>query len=417
MSTYIDVYIDDHFMCGIRNPIDLSFIQAFRLDELRVVRRTDHERRHLHDESEAEVPELATRVGVLRDRLATMGFGGRAPVAVAKEHVEERLSWMAERATGDGQHQELVELFAAERQELLTFDSARWCRELEVAVQRCLSGETLDDAQKGVDALLDFSEFADPRFVLRALVDCVEDGEIALDLYEFLWEFDQDDLYSAAQRLFEDFGEPDPPVLLTEGRTDMCAISKAIEVLAPHLDGYIRFFDYEARPEGGASALTRFVRAFAAAGIKNRVVAIFDNDTAGAEQLELLKSSALPANIRAHRLPYLPNAEEYPTRGPTGLEIMDVNESAASIELYLGTDVLQDDTGNLRPVQWAGYNSKMDRYQGEVIGKKQVLAAFEAKAERASGSAEVRSTQDWAGMSLVLDSILEWLADIPPYWP
>ena len=33
----------------------------------------------------------------------------------------------------------------------------------------------------------------------------------------------------------------------------------------------------------------------------------------------------------------------------------------------------------------------------------------------AMGSPEERSKQDWAGMSLVLDAILSWLADLPPY--
>jgi hypothetical protein len=417
MSTYVDVYVDDHFVCGIRNPFDLTFIQAFRPSELRVTTRASHERRHLHlyGETEAEVPELTTGVRVLRDRLATMGFGGEATNAAVKAHVEERLSWVAEWIGREGQSPEALDRYETERQELLAFDSAEWRLALAQAVQRCVSGDLRGDEQDGVDHLLPFSEFADVRLTLRALVDCIEDGEIALDLYELLAEIGDDEPHRAAHPLLLEVGDPDPPVLLTEGSTDALVISTALKVLAPHLDGYVRFFDYEARPEGGAAALSRFVRAFAAAGIKNRVVAIFDNDTAGIEQLAILETAPLPHNIHVHALPDLPSAVEYPTRGPAGTEMMNVNGSAASIELYLGSDVLGEHTGGLRAVQWTGYNTKMDRYQGEVIGKADVLEAFKAKAQQALQSPEARVRQDWVGMTLVLETILDWLADVPPY--
>lgn len=43
------------------------------------------------------------------------------------------------------------------------------------------------------------------------------------------------------------------------------------------------------------------------------------------------------------RLPDLEFLKSYPTLGPNGLANMDINGVAASIELYLGNDVLRGD--------------------------------------------------------------------------
>ena len=47
----------------------------------------------------------------------------------------------------------------------------------------------------------------------------------------------------------------------------------------------------------------------------------------------------------------------------SGLEPLDVNGLAASIELYFGEDVLCAEQNKLTPVQWKGYNSTLRQYQ------------------------------------------------------
>ncbi len=64
-------------------------------------------------------------------------------------------------------------------------------------------------------------------------------------------------------------------VVLTEGKTDAEFLAAALPVLYPHLTDLVRFLDYARRPEGGVGALLHTVRAFAAAGIANRVVALW----------------------------------------------------------------------------------------------------------------------------------------------
>jgi hypothetical protein len=101
--------------------------------------------------------------------------------------------------------------------------------------------------------------------------------------------------------------------------------------------------------EGGAPALTKVVKAFAGAGILNKVIAIFDNDTAGEVSFRVLAKLLIPTNIGVMKLPHLESLRAYPTIGPTGKAILDVNGIAGSLELYLGQDVLMDLSGNLTP--------------------------------------------------------------------
>jgi hypothetical protein len=102
-----------------------------------------------------------------------------------------------------------------------------------------------------------------------------------------------------------------PVVVLTEGRTDVEFLSAALNILYPHLADLIRFLDYDQKAEGGAGALVRMVRAFAAAGIVNRVVAIFDNDTAAADALRALDLSKLPDQLRVLQYPAIGIASKY----------------------------------------------------------------------------------------------------------
>ena len=174
----------------------------------------------------------------------------------------------------------------------------------------------------------------------------------------------------------------------------------------------IRFLDYERRPEGGVGALVRMVRAFASAGIVNRVVAIFDNDTAAADALKSLEIGKLPDHIRVIRYPPVDLASNYPTLGPPtvdspqgSLSLADVNGSAGSIELYLGKDVLARENGIFRPVQWTSFIPGMARYQGEVMEKESIHTSFRAKYAMALENHAFIQGQDWQGLRLVIDAI------------
>ena len=97
--------------------------------------------------------------------------------------------------------------------------------------------------------------------------------------------------------------------------------------------------------------------------------------------------------------------KNYPTLGPSGLVSMDINGFAASIELYLGKDVLVDSSGNLIPVQWAGYIPELSRYQGEIMSKEEIQKRFKQKVSDCKINKELLTKTDWNGMHAVLQSL------------
>jgi len=201
-------------------------------------------------------------------------------------------------------------------------------------------------------------------------------------------------------------------IVLTEGSTDTQVLSASLKLLYPHLSAYYSFLDFDnARVPGGAGQLTSIVKWFAAAGIGNRIIAIFDNDSAALDAMMALTHLRLPSNIAVRRYPDIELLRSYPTIGPSGNTNLDVNGLAASIELYFGLDVLRRSDGSLLPVQWKGYVSSIARYQGEVLGKDKIKTAFELKLAKAYSNPLEQARQDWSGIDSILRVIFDAFKD------
>jgi HEPN/Toprim N-terminal domain 1 len=182
-----------------------------------------------------------------------------------------------------------------------------------------------------------------------------------------------------------------PVVIFTEGSSDIRILQRSLAILFPERQDYFSFFNHaELNVDGGAIYLVKFLKAFAAARAPLRIVALFDNDAAGLQAFRLAKSLNLPNNIIALRLPDIEIARAYPTIGPQGRHVVDVNGQAASIELYLGRAALSRE-GGLRPVRWTGYVQAATAYQGEVEDKADVEAAFTKAVVRFTDKAEARA--------------------------
>jgi hypothetical protein len=266
--------------------------------------------------------------------------------------------------------------------------------------------------------LLKQLDYWDDLYVLRAVLLALPDAEVILDVTDLvrdghLREAELEHMASdAAAAIRGTTAMHAPVVVLTEGRTDAEFLAAGLSILYPYLTDLIRFLDYERRPEGGVGALVRMVRAFASAGIVNRIVAVFDNDTAAADGLKVLSSDKLPDQIQVVRYPRLELAKNYPTLGPPttdspegSLALADVNGLAGSIELYLGKDVLTGEDGTLYPVQWKSFIPGMSRYQGEVVNKEKIHEAFRAKYATAQKNRDHIEGQDWNGVRLIIDAI------------
>lgn len=237
----------------------------------------------------------------------------------------------------------------------------------------------------------------DPNYVLALLLYLIDGKNLRVSLSDMIasefWNRDnQLDAWN------------NPLIILTEGKTDNEALRDSFSLLYPDHYRTIRFFDHVFKPEGGANNNVKLLKSFAAAGISNPILAIFDNDTAGHKALKVAKKLDLPNNFMLTSYPDITMAVNYPTLGPSGAEQLDVNQSACGIEMYLGTDCLTKN-GALIPVRWTGYDGVMKRYQGKVGDKEHVLKSFREKIKTCRDDPTQISLTDWGELNRIMEAI------------
>jgi hypothetical protein len=252
----------------------------------------------------------------------------------------------------------------------------------------------------------------DERTWIRALCETYDESdEVAVEFGAFYAATEGPDALrnreEVLKRLGHQYGLQAPVVILTEGSSDQEMLAAATKVVYPKLTEYLRFLDHSPRnkPEQNAAGLVRAVKSFAAAGIGNRIIAIFDNDGAGRRELRSLDVDTLPANFRILHYPDTELARCYPAFNEYGaIEPFDVNGRAASIELYLGQDVLQVD-GFYVPVEWKGSAGSQAYAHGVVQKKKMLQERYRAKATAVLNGSIEFNERNWTEMTAILDSL------------
>jgi hypothetical protein len=443
VSSYAYLRVGSLIVSYLRNDVGDELMTLFR-DDMLDIRRTrateyytadkGYEKGSLDDDHEMDIVVYRAAASSIADRLDLMGVTASAALAFLDEELngrshgecqDESERKLLDAALADNYRVILSSMNTEERARIEyetalrnSLDSNKWLELLAVAPE----GRSYDSFPEPGNRYwllrqLHCEDYWAERHVLRAVLMAFPDAEVTLDLTELDRSEPQgnrllsmaSDSAASTRRVAAVNG---PVVVLTEGRTDAEFLSAGLRILYPHLTDLIRFLDYDYRPEGGVGALVRMVRAFTAAGIVNRVVAIFDNDTAAADGLRVLETAKLPSHIRIMHYPPIDLASSYPTLGPPtvdcpqgSLSFADVNGSAGSIELYLGKDVLTREDGTLRPVQWRSFIPGMSRYQGEVIEKDSIHASFRTKYAMALEDHSCVPGQDWEGLRIVIDAI------------
>jgi hypothetical protein len=259
----------------------------------------------------------------------------------------------------------------------------------------------------------------DPRFQLRFEIEAIKSGDAVLDVSELVdWGY-YDTSDPISKYALDDLSAEDRVashlIVLTEGSSDRFYLESAFRLIRPELSEYVSFMDFDGwNVPGGASFLENIVRSFAGAGIRDRILALFDNDTAGSLSINRLAGLRLPKNIRVERYPDIEIARNYPTLGPSGPVIMDVNGSAASIELYLGSDVIKTPDGSYVPVQWKGYDPVLQRFQGEILDKRGCRKRFEEKLSMANQSQFGRDEAGWGELKTIVELIRSAFSPLDP---
>jgi hypothetical protein len=418
VASYAPLTIDGYEVTSFRNGVDLSVVLLFGPSELnsRLATLGESDRwEYKTIDEEITVYELASTASAVSERLNVLGIGMRVVTETfdkITDHRRDLLEHSALRLIADPEIQRSSD---RERQILETLTIDQWIDSFRERYQMPVVDDTFPRTLHSLPWLMSLWEESDPRVLIRAVLAAVPlTSEVRIDVTDIVdggyLSLDENPHDVAMSWMADEITSGSPAIVLTEGPTDARFLEGAIEVLKPHLRGYVRFPDFSQRPESNASALVRTVRTFAAAGIQNRVIALFDNDTAGMEALRSLRINNLPKNISVMALPPLPLAVAYPTLGPGGSAVMDVNGRGASIELYLGEDVLRDDRGELRPIRWGGFNSGIDQYQGEIEYKRAIQMAYDSKVRSALLSADPGEHGDWSGLELILNSMIQVLS-------
>jgi hypothetical protein len=419
VSSYAPLTIDGYEVTSFRNGVDLSVALLFGPSELNSRPATPAEVdrwEYKTIDEEVTIYELTSTASAVSERLDVLGIGMRVVTETFDKIVNDRWDFLDHFFLGLTGTPEMQQSHDIERHVLETLTIGQWIGTFRQSYQMSAVADTLPRALYSLPWLMSLWEESDIRVLIRAILAAVpEQADVRVDVTDIVdggyLSLDVNPHDVAMAWMADEITSGSPVIVLTEGPTDARFLESAIDVLKPHLGGYLRFPDFTQRPESNASALVRTVRTFAAAGVQNRVIAIFDNDTAGQEALRSLQINDLPKNISVMALPILPMASSYPTLGPGGSAVMDVNGRGASIELYLGDDVLRDDQGDLHPVRWRGFSSGIDQHQGEIEHKRAIQVAFESKTRAALISATPNEHGDWSGLLLILDSLIQLLSE------
>lgn len=425
MGCYAELRFGSLVIARVRDSVDDEVLSIFQ-DSMRILEDVKAKDYYgpdfvgsLFDDEDAIIRVLRYTGSseALADRLDFIGITETEVLALLADSIEDSLAFRLANLDIDGPDLRIAEEISA----LKRLTPQRWLElvsddEAILRTSRPYETDTPLWALGQVDCW-------EMRHFIRLFLLVHPNCDVTLDLTDL--ELDDGDMGGDAylpsaslESLRSTLAAHSPMVVLTEGKTDAEFLQASLELLHPHLSDLIKFFDYEAKPEGGAGALARTVRAFAAASIANRVVALFDNDTAALDAMRNLTQATLPANIRVLHYPDIELAQDYPTLGPPTYDSpsatparANVNGLACSIELYLGPDVLRLHAGDLSPVKWVSFVNGMGAYHGEVVHKKGIQEAFRTKVHRArSGTIDL---DEWSDMEYLLHHVIHAFDDQP----
>ena len=252
----------------------------------------------------------------------------------------------------------------------------------------------------------------DLRFAFRILLECFDNQDsVELDVSDLIgggwYEYEDDLVERSRQILTESYHYDSKIIILTEGSSDKFILEKSLAILYPEYLPYYTFMDFGiSNASGGASALVSVVKAFLGAGIQNRIIALFDNDTASRVAMKGLASLQLPDNMRVMTYPRYEYLESFPTVGPSGNHNLDVNQLAGSIELYLCRQALEI-SNDISPVQWKGFDQSLSCYQGEVLNKNAIQKQFYDIVEAVENNPNLKENYDWKGLDLIFQGVFK----------
>jgi len=427
MGDYATCWLDTMFVGKTKSEYDPRLMRLFRSTDKRIFKwslpEIPYPMREWHEfdpedvDEEIEFVYYAAPVPMIRERLELLGYTLQTCKQAFMKNIATKIAFYSQTIEeDDSPRPDLKKRISV----LHSADVDKWLERL-LKAKKSPKGPTRLETQLQTFEELEREPFEwewygytgpDIYVPLRiALEICREEENFYYDLTDLVMaeylDKAQDHVVVASEYSVTQYASESKIIILTEGKSDGWIISSAMKLLYPHLLDYFTFMDFElARVGGGASQLANIVKSFAGAGIVNKVIALFDNDTIGKEAVQNLRQLKLPSNLRVLSLPDVPTLRKYPTKGPSGSKLMNVNGSAASIELYLGDDVLREN-GKLVPIEWSNHVPALRKYQGSLanVDKGNVHKRFKEKLRKAKNQRNLRSDPNWSGLCAIMASI------------
>lgn len=433
MGTYTELYIADFPVHSAKSVVDSTVMSIFRESDKIIEERAISARNKLvwaeasDSEEQETVVEYSVTVEQVIDRLNIMGFTINASKVWFYLGIKEKLDTYKEWAKDSDSEgiQPRIDF-------LETFSFEKYVEALSKIYEKKLvqwtSGKDLpDDIDPIIKFIYDEQDedmyFGYPaydiRHFLRVFLEIVPKSKLVVqDVTDLVnggyYDINENICEGAIDELIGDYPVNSKILILTEGSSDKNFLESALKLLHPHLADYFSFMDFGvSKAAGGASALVTTIKAFVGAGIENRVVALFDNDTAAKVALKALNDVDIPNTIKVLHYPNIDICNNYPTIGPTGLSNLNINGLAGSIEVYLGADVLKIGE-NLTPVQWKGYDSSLKQYQGEIIDKDQVQKSYLEKVKICQEDPANILESDWSGLRAIFKAVFDCFEEYLP---
>ena len=435
MGSYAELYVGRLLAASSKNDVMPDIVGLFQRDEFHSVEPGSPQvpgplKAHYletPDDPEAEgsfvsqIHYYATNLSEIRERLEYLGYSSENVRKAFYAWRDRNVAWKREmvetyqdrptKAFGKELQREATELsrisledWVEATKELISSGSRESLSVKARKVLNLVGGEYDLDYGPNYDYLISLRvicDFAHPNEVIcYDITDLVHSEYLAVgeDPTGILREHEFD---SAA-----DIFRNSKTIVLVEGKSDIRLLKTAMTKIFPRLADRFVFFDYEEFGiPGGAGNLVNLVKSFIAAGVANRIVALFDNDTGAEEALLSIQSIELPRNLKIIKLPDIDLLHEYPTIGPGGSYKLNISGVAAGIELYLGSDILTRNDGTLREIRWTGYSKKAGEYQGELVEKAEVQNLFLKKLAGRSSSA-LRQDNEMRHFNDILWSII-----------
>ena len=427
MGSYCDLKFGTKSIYWSKNSVDPVMMSIFTAQDkaygYEKISRVFPEDYEEEDETPYAVCKYVSSVSIVKKRLEILGFSLSECEKSLSEYIKGELEHYDEYITENDDGDILYDLYSGYKKALSVANVESFVNAYKTLFEQTEHLVDAEEKYRKSEGLVGYisgnsDEYAlgipigDLRFAFRILLECFDNQDpIELDLSDLIgggwYKYEEDLVELSRQNLTESYHYDSKIIILTEGSSDKHILEKSLSILYPEYLPYYTFMDFGiSKASGGASALVSVVKAFIGAGIQNRIIALFDNDTAARVAMKGLTNLQLPDNIRVMTYPRYEYLDSFPSIGPSGNHNLDVNYLAGSIELYLCRQALEISNG-ISPVQWKGYDQSLSCYQGEVLNKNKIQKQFYDIVDVVANNPDLKEKYDWEGLELIFQGVFK----------